>query len=238
MTDKLTGVKAILFDLDETLIDAPTGLKAAHKAVVEKIIDYFPTELSNHDIEVLRQKLLKLDDEMNLQTHYDRDKWWPEFLDRIRVDHELKSSQIKELSQIYWSTYIQTAKPYENAKPVLEYLRKRDLALGIVTDTDSSGKSKKHRIAKLDFTNYLDVIIVGGEDTEQTKPSPEPFKLAAKRLSLKPSECVMVGDKPFTDIKGAKTVGMKTILLERREWDSGEEPDITMNSLEELRGLF
>ncbi|KXB00436.1 hypothetical protein AKJ42_00665 [candidate division MSBL1 archaeon SCGC-AAA261C02] len=238
MTNKLTNVKAILFDLDETLIDALTGLRAAHKAVSEKVVDYFPSKLSNHDIGVLQRKLLELDDEMNLQTHYDRDEWWPEFLDRIGVDHELESSQIKELSQVYWSTYIQTAKPCENAKPTLEYLRKRDLALGIVTDTDSSGESKKRRIAKLDFTNYLDIIIVGGEDTEQTKPSPEPFKLAAKKLGLKPSECAMIGDKPFTDIKGAKTAGMKTILLERREWNSEETPDLTINSLEELQNLF
>lgn len=235
---ELTDVKAVFFDLDETLIDALAGLRAAHKAVAKKLRGYFPEELSDRSVEDLRRKLLNLDDEMNLQTNYDRDQWWPRFLEELDLDSELGSPRIKELTRTYWETYIRAAKPYEGTKSTLEYLKERNFTVGVITDTDSSGTSKRHRISELNFADSLDVVVVGGEDTEQSKPSPEPFRLASSRLNLGPSECVMVGDKPFTDIKGARSAGMKTILVKRREWGKDWEPDFVVNSLEELRNLF
>lgn len=238
MATKLTDIEAILFDLDETLIDAYAGLNAAHLAVVEKLLEYFPSFLSNWTTEKLREKLQELDDKMNIQTRYDRDKWWPKFLREFGIDRELGSPQIGELTQTYWNTYIRVAKPYDSAKPLLERLKEKDLDLGIVTDTDRSGVPKKRRISGLEFSDLFDVIIVGGEDTERTKPDPEPFELAASRLDLNPSQCAFVGDKPFTDIKGAKSAGMKTILVRRREWGEDNGPDFIVDSLEELRDLF
>lgn len=238
MTVKLNGIKAIFFDLDETLINAPAGLKAAHKAVVRKLIDYFPSELSNRSTKSLCERLRKLDDRMNIQTHYNRDEWWSKFLEELGIDRKLGSSQIRELTQTYWNTYIQAAKPYDETEPVLEYLKGKGLALGVITDTDEYKTPKKRRISELEFSGLLDVIVVSGEDTEQTKPDPEPFELAAQQLNMEPSECAMVGDKPFTDISGARSAGMKTILLKRRDWGEKGEPDLILYSLGELLKIF
>jgi FMN phosphatase YigB (HAD superfamily) len=76
--------------------------------------------------------------------------------------------------------------------------------------------------------------VVGGEDTSHPKPDPEPFLLAAKGLGVSASACVMVGDKPFTDIQGAKAAGMRAIRIRRREWTTVEEPDAEVASLTEL----
>lgn len=65
------------------------------------------------------------------------------------------------------------------------------------------------RLASMKLGNYFDVV-VAYEDTKQLKPSKMPFKAALKELKLKPSECLMVGDWPERDIKGAKDLGMKT----------------------------
>ena len=53
-------------------------------------------------------------------------------------------------------------------------------------------------------------MVVGLEDTGKLKPSKLPFKKALKELKVKPSECLMVGDRPERDIKGASSLGMKT----------------------------
>lgn len=232
------NVKAVIFDLDETLIDSPTGLRAAHKAVIRKLSEYFPSDFHNHDPDSLQEELYEFDDRMNRQTEYDRDKWWPKFIKKCGVNHELKPTQIRELTRSYWQTYARAAKPYPHAEDTLKYLRGKGLRIGLLTDTDESGTPKIKRIEKLELSRLLDAIIVSGEDTRQTKPNPEPFKLIARKLGLRPLECVMIGDKPFTDVRGAKSVGMKTVLLKRREWDSDEEPDITVKSLEEVRDLF
>lgn len=236
--DSLRDVKAVFFDLDETLIDAPRGLEASHEAVAEKLCDYFFVSDSEINQKEISRKLSDFDDRMNLKRFYNRDLWWPEFISELDIDREFDSSQIEDLSRTYWKTYIEAAVPYPDSKSILEYLSEEGYRLGLVTDTDGSEVSKRKRISEYDFSDYFEVIVIGGEDTPGTKPHSEPFELAASKLSLSPEECVMVGDKPFTDIKGANSVGMVTILVKRRDWGVEEDPDFTIERLGDLKDLL
>jgi putative hydrolase of the HAD superfamily len=97
--------------------------------------------------------------------------------------------------------------PYPNVDYVLLKLKRKGMKMGIVTDAP---KLKAWvRLASMKLGNYFDVV-VAYEDTKRLKPSKMPFKAALKELKLKPSECLMVGDWPERDIKGAKDLGMKT----------------------------
>lgn len=231
----LDGIKAVLFDLDETLIDAPSGLEAAHEAVAKKLCEYFSCEGSELIEKEISEELDDFDDRMNFERKYDRDSWWPDFVRQIGFEGELNQSQVEELTEVYWETYAKAAKPYPSANAVLNYLSEKGYAIGVVTDTDGSGIPKRNRISDLNFSSMFDVIVVGGEDTEEPKPDPIPFETAMSELGLEAEECVMVGDKPFTDIKGANSVGMKTILVNRREWGVEEKPDFKVDSLEEIK---
>ncbi|HDI12831.1 MAG TPA: HAD family hydrolase, partial [Hadesarchaea archaeon] len=53
-----------------------------------------------------------------------------------------------------------------------------------------------------------------------------------------PNECAVVGDKPFTDIKGGKSAGMLTIWLKRRDWGIEEIPNMMIRSLKDLTNIF
>lgn len=73
------------------------------------------------------------------------------------------------------------------------------------------------------------------------KPSLYPFEQAVKRTGLSPEACVMIGDNPYTDIRGARSIGMVTIWISHGgefPGDMGFRPDITVNSLEKLLELF
>jgi putative hydrolase of the HAD superfamily len=129
---------------------------------------------------------------------------------------------------------VAASKPYADTRPTLAYLKRKGYKLGMITDTDGVKGKKKRRIKCLDFLEFFDVVVIGGDDTKQTKPSPRPFELAASKLGLPASKCVFVGDKPFTDIRGAKTAGMRAILLKLRDWGCGDRADFTINSLAEL----
>lgn len=227
-------VKAVLFDLDETLIDAQAGLKATHHAVARRLCQYLARSGAKVSEESIRAKLRALDDRMNVATKYNRDAWWPVLLGEIDAEQKISRSLVKELTRLYWATYAGASEPYPDAEPTLVYLKGKGYKLGLVTDTDGSKGWKKRRIKRFRFTGFFDTIVIGGENTPHTKPDPESFLLAASNLDLRASECVFVGDKPFTDIKGAKAAGMRTILLKRRDWSIGERADLTISSLAEL----
>lgn len=232
------NTKAIFFDLDETLIDAPQGLKAAHNKVAERICEYIPCEKHNLNQNQISEKLSNFDDQMNLERKYDRNSWWPEFLRKLGFEEKLNQSQIERLTKLYWNSYAEAAVPYSSSNAVIQYLDEKGYSLGIVTDTDGSDISKRDRMSDLDFFDLFEVIVVAGEDTSASKPNPGPFELAASKLDVDGNMCVMVGDKPFTDVKGANSAGMKTILIKRRDWDAESDPDLTINSLEELKEIF
>jgi len=230
----MPGAKAILFDLDETLIDAQAGLKATHRAVARRLCQYLARSGAKVSEESIRAKLRALDDRMNVATKYNRDAWWPVLLGKIDAEQKISRSLVKELTRLYWATFAGTSEPYPDAGATLVYLKKKGYKLGVVTDTDGSKGWKKRRIKRFRFAGFFNTIVISGEDTPHTKPNPESFLLAASKLGLRASDCVFVGDKPFTDIKGAKAAGMRTILLKRRDWAIGERADFTINSLAEL----
>ena len=86
---------------------------------------------------------------------------------------------------------------------------------------------------KMKLSNYFDVV-VAFEDTKKLKPSKMPFETALMKLRLRPSECLMVGDWPERDIKGAKAMGMKTCFAKygnpkvRKSYADYEITDIRM----------
>ena len=235
--NSLKDIKAILFDLDETLIDAQSGLKAAYDAVAAELCEMLSPPI-NTSTEDISKMLSDFNDRMNRKRKYNRDKWWPKFVKETDFKGELSQTQIKKLTDLYWQVYEDEADPYPPADSILEYLSEKGYLIGILTDTDDTDRSKKERIYPLSFSDLLDAIVAAGKDTENTKPDAEPYKLAASKLGVKMGECAMVGDKPFTDIKGAKSVGMITILVNRREWESDVEPHYSIDSLEEIRDIF
>ncbi len=234
----MRGIKAVLFDLDETLIDAHIGLDVAHRAVTRKLRNYLRESGIDVDEAAIRSKLDDFDDKMNMETKYDRDKWWPVLLSKLGLRREVPRQITEELTGLYWNTYSRASKPYPDAEPTLNYLKRKGYKLGLVTDTDGKPGIKSKRLKHLDFTRLFDVVVISGEDTVHTKPSPEPFLLAASKLGLNAEACAVVGDKPFTDIRGAKAAGMRAIWIRRRDWGTEEPADLVVDSLAKLRKIF
>lgn len=101
----------------------------------------------------------------------------------------------------------------KNMRQTLDMLALR-YQLGIVTSRNKRGLEKRY-FPFAHTEKYFEVRVTV-EDVTHHKPHPEPLLLAAKRLRLKPSECVYVGDA-HTDIEAGKAAGMKTILYGTRK---------------------
>jgi phosphoglycolate phosphatase len=74
---------------------------------------------------------------------------------------------------------------------------------------------------QFDLAKYFDVIVTG-QSAEHTKPYPDPILFAAKKMNVKPEECLMVGDTTV-DMRAGKSAGAQTVAV---LCGFGEEPEL------------
>ena len=190
-------IKSVIFDLDNTLIDflrmKKLSCDAAVSAMVGAGLDADKEKAINELFELYGQ--FGMEDKIVFQR----------LLEKLtgKIDYEVLASGIVAYRRVR-AGFLEA---YPNVDYVLLKLKAKSIKLGIVTDAP---KLKAWiRLASIKLSNYFDVVVTF-EDTKQLKPSKLPFKAALRQLSLKPEECLMVGDWPERDIKGAKAIGMKT----------------------------
>lgn len=190
-------IKAILFDLDNTLIDFMRMKRNSCEAGISAMID---AGLKIKKEKALK-KLFKLYDKYGLED----DKIFQKFLKEEvgRIDYRILANAIVAYRNVRTS-YL---RPYPHTDYVLIKLKSRGVKLGIVTDAPRL--KAWIRLMAMKIGNFFDVV-VAYEDTGKLKPHDLPFKAALKKLGLKASECLMVGDMPHRDIEGARNLGMKT----------------------------
>tara|TARA_Y100000294_G_scaffold176028_1_gene197449 strand:+ start:655 stop:1320 length:666 start_codon:yes stop_codon:yes gene_type:complete len=190
-------IKAVLFDLDNTLIDFLKMKKHSCSAAIDSMI--------GAGLDVGHDKALKILFDLYDKYGLEEKTIFQKFLKKLsgKVDYRILANGIVAYRRVR-AGFLD---PYPNVDYVLLKLKRKGMKMGIVTDAP---KLKAWvRLASMKLGNYFDVV-VAYEDTKRLKPSKMPFKAALKELKLKPSECLMVGDWPERDIKGAKDLGMKT----------------------------
>lgn len=210
-------MKAVIFDLDGTLTES--DLEQAKKRVSEEI-----ARLTSQPSTRVREKMDKIHHDFNVQGVYDRNVWWDEF-------GPLSPEEKQKLTDLYWECVIQTTKVKPNAEEVLKTLKERGIILVLLTDHDGKSFSKKKRVSLLPFISAFDLVVIAGDDTAETKPSPSPYVYILERLGLSPEEVLMVGDKPEVDLEGARALGMQTLLV---EGDYGTHWDAAVRDLREI----
>jgi putative hydrolase of the HAD superfamily len=190
-------IKAVIFDLDNTLINFLKMKKLSCSAAIDAMI--------GAGLNVEHEKAIKVLFELYDKYGLEEKTIFQKFLKKLtgKVDYRILANGIVAYRKVRTGFL----EPYPNVDYVLLKLKGRGIKLGIITDAP---KLKAWiRLASMKLSNYFDVV-VAFEDTKKLKPSKLPFKAALKKLKLKPSECLMVGDWPERDIKGAKAIGMKT----------------------------
>ncbi len=123
---------------------------------------------------------------------------------------------------------------YEDVVPLLMRMG-RTCTLGILTNGNPAMQRRK--IVSLGLANHVDYTIYASEFVP--KPSSESYMCATELSDCSPCGIVYVGDNPYTDFRGAKNVGWRTIRILRGEFrnvHSGTFIDQTVMSLEELNG--
>jgi pyrophosphatase PpaX len=98
-------------------------------------------------------------------------------------------------------------KEYPGTTAVLENLHDRGLAMGIVT---SKGDELARRGLELTGLARFLPVVIGADSVTKHKPEPEPVLLALERLGVSADEALMLGDSPH-DISSGNAAGVRTI---------------------------
>lgn len=215
-------IKAVIFDLDDTLFPERDYVVSGF-AAVEKEIE------SRFGIEGSAKRMTELFDE-SASDVYGR------FLRENSA--AFTESDIAVLKDVY-RRHEPRMTLRKQARRTLLNVRASGFKIGVITDGRAYQQRAKMRALKL--SPLIDAAVVtdelGGE--KFFKPCPKAFEEIAKMLSVLPEETVYVGDNPQKDFAVKKYIDLKTVQLlggmySDRPYLYGIEPDAKINSLAEL----
>ncbi|PUE30057.1 phosphoglycolate phosphatase [Limnohabitans sp. JirII-29] len=185
----LTHIRAVLFDLDGTLIDSAPDLgDAADKMRTDRGLPSLPEEMYRPMAGAGARGMLKVAFGITPEDA-DYDVMREEFF--VNYEHAMTLR-----------TYV-----FDGVQEVIESLRQRDLLWGVVTNKMARFTDPLTQAMPLFATAST---IVSGDTTPHAKPHPEPMFEAARRLGLAPELCLYVGDDE-RDIVAGRAAGMRTV---------------------------
>ncbi len=183
------GVRAVLFDLDGTLIDsAPDLAAAADRMRLERGLASLPFERYRPMAGAGARGLLGV--AFGMQPG---DAGYEDMREEFFVNYEACMTE---------RTFA-----FAGVPQLIEELRTRGLPWGVVTNKSMRFAGPLTRTMKL-FESVATVI--GGDTTPYPKPHPAPLLEAARRLSLEPTDCIYVGDDE-RDVIAGRAAGMGTV---------------------------
>jgi len=213
----------VLFDLDETLLDRASSLRA----FVQWQVDGMLRDQITNPAQFI-QRFIQLDNGGKT--------WKDEVYSRLIEEFSIKHWAVTDLLQTYELCFCAFCVAREGIQSALEYLETCGIRMAIVTNGKSPFQERNAR--SLPEYRYFDAIVVS-EAVGIRKPDLEIFQLACKTLSADIAESVFVGDNPIADIQGAKQAGMKTIYVPLEQRASPcVEADSTVSDLFELPGVL
>ena len=136
------------------------------------------------------------------------DLFYRELLDRLNVAHDATMrSKIQDEFQ-----RIENWRLYPDAVAVLRELRGRGYRLGVVSNWE---EWLEDLLLALDIHELFDVIVASGP-FGRAKPHPSIFQRALTSVGVAADEAVHVGDNPVDDVEGARSAGVRPILIDRQ----------------------
>jgi putative hydrolase of the HAD superfamily len=211
-------IKAVLFDLDGTLLDRDQSIKRfidGQYDRMEKGIGHIPKEK-------YVARFIELDD----RGYVWKDKVYQQLVKQFTIT----DLTWEELLQDYKAKFKDYCVPFPNLLSMLDSLKGSSLALGVITN--GHGQFQMDSIQALGIASYFDVILIS-EWEGIKKPDPAIFKRALEKLHCHPHECLFIGDHPDNDVKAAKAVGMTGIWKRDPYW-SQVKADYILDDLGEL----
>lgn len=190
-------IRAVIFDLDNTLVDFMAMKRQAIEAAIQSMIDA-GLELATDDV---RGRIDAIYKERGIEFQNVFDQLLYDLFQK--VDYKILSAGIIAYRRAREAALV----PYPHVHLTLIGLLKRGLKLAVVSDAPA--REAWLRLCSLNFHHLFDCVVTF-DDSGERKPNPAPFRRALEELRVDPSEALMVGDWPERDVVGAAKLGIRT----------------------------
>lgn len=220
-------LKAVLFDLDDTLYDHRHSSRTALAMLQKKL----PAALGSVSLDELERVNLLILNEIHIEVlsgtidvETARRKRFSQLL--LQYDFTLTEEQLAEVSSVYREAYQQSWRAAIGAVELLTALREKGLKIGIISNNLVEEQMEKLRVCNL--LDHIDSITIS-EEAGIAKPDPQIFRIALERLGCSAKEVVMIGDSWENDIAPARALGIRTIWFNSYGVPSPDEniPSVT-----------
>jgi len=192
-------IKAIIFDLDNTLTDFVKMKDTSVDAAVDAMIDAGLT-LPRAE---LKEKIYAVYEEEGIEYQNVFDKLLQ--LELGHIDYKVLAAAVVAYRRARDSALVL----YPHVILALMELLKRGLKLAVISDAPRA--QAWLRLCHLNLQHFFDHVVTF-EDTGERKPSALPFQKALSLLRVRCSDALMVGDWPERDVVGAAKLGIKTVF--------------------------
>jgi len=192
-------IKAILFDLDDTLYEEKQFVAGGFKTVAEYLSIKYRVDYDKVF------KILKDDFEKGL-----RRKNFDVLLKKLAIEKE----PVENLVKIY-REHLPAISLYPDAKITLKSLKSCGFKLGLITD--GYPVVQRNKILALGIKDFFEFIIINDVDKGLSKRDESSFKRIFSLLKVRPENTIYVGDNPLKDFFAAKKLGVITVRVKRKK---------------------
>jgi len=182
-------IKAVIFDLDGTLVHMKLKVKEAKKALLEKLRKLGP--INQITIEMPVNEMVEIASKLYGLSRKDLMR----IVDESFQPYEIEAAERAELR--------------ENVKQILDALKRMGIKIGIASNNGVIGVSLA--LEKTSIKEFFDAIVTRN-DADRMKPDGAIIAEAVKRLKVKPGEAAYVGDTAY-DVIAARNAGVKAVSL-------------------------
>jgi putative hydrolase of the HAD superfamily len=214
--------RAILFDLDGTLWDRTSAVRALandqHESL-QDVIGHIPRAR-------YVDRIIRLDDLGRVDKRV--------LYETIGAEFDLRESDVARLHADFWTRFALHTHPFPEVIDALRHLRNEGIRLGIVTN--GSVVVQQMKIEQLGLPALVDAVLISEREGIR-KPNPEIFYRAVARLGVEISDTWFIGDNPDDDVAGAVAVGLRTFWRACADWSRPTVECETIRTLDELLPL-
>ncbi|XP_072293663.1 N-acylneuraminate-9-phosphatase [Eucyclogobius newberryi] len=205
------GIKAIIFDLDNTLIDT----SGAGVVAMQKVSELLKSSLNLDDASIkticnqFKQKLYAevYDAATGKPIDEIRTLHWEESLRETLGDRPVETLG-SDCYKLWKSSRLRLLTMSPEVRALLKDLRTKYKLLLL---TNGEAQTQREKVEVSDCGAYFDEVVVGGEQDEQ-KPCASVFRLCFEMLGVEAQDCVMVGDSLDTDVQGGLKAGVRATV--------------------------
>ncbi|PEI56498.1 HAD family hydrolase [Priestia aryabhattai] len=216
-------IKAVIFDLDGTLLDRDSSLKH----FIQDQYERYSKELAH----IPKQKYISRFIELDQKGYVWKDKVYQQLLN----EYDLSNLTWEEMLDDYLHYFPAHCVPFLHMEHVLKELKKKGLLLGMITNGFTDFQWMNIKALRID--HYFDTILVSEQEGIK-KPHKDIFLRALKALDVSAEESVYVGDHPENDVLGARGAGMHAVWQKDAFFDGSFTDSYIIEDLKELLNVM